>query len=920
MARANTNDFKMCIKYMNEAKKYMDSAEDILYIIPEHVDSSILMKDNGGLTNILRRLYTQQEKCNRIINYCNTVVESYETMELNIQNKLNNLITISARLTQSAIKSMNENIQDSLKANSNTVKPKTSTKNKNIFQKSLSGIKSVGKGVQKTTSSAVKNTSNFMNSISKKVGCNCGNWALGLGNKFTSATKDAISITSGIGKSKAVKSACDFGKWMLYEPASEKWKDIKNIGKENWKDIKSTACNFGEWMLYEPVDEKWKDIKNIGERTMATICNASSSFTWGLLDFVEGSWDSLNIIGTAILTNPALLYDVNNYIYSKIAGKKFESKTVEMWKNTKAEVADDWVGYYKQEQEESEYGQWLKEESYAYTGTKQASESIGTISGAIILSVLTGGLGSMASGTAVSPELAGGIFMGASSLGSGSEQAWNNGATLGEGLAYGGASAIIDGFSYYLGAKLGKVVLGSGTSAGSKLGTAAFRIGTDSADGFVSSLIQTPLQKIYRDESLKTIFKENGGWKSVAINTFIAGGLSTLSTIHDIKGDNLVNSKNLNTNNVENIDANNVKKPTVTLQEQIDMANFEVQKGHFTSIDINSIDDIDYSDLAKLTNPENVIFRLSDGTTYDYKDILDMKYRKFSLDNNIQVVNARTLNNPMEVAQYFNDSKQYLYQKLKALATNNHDNIEINNFYKKIGDTKISKIDEKELYEFMKSHLSYEEKKVYKTLSKNTYLKIYTTEEKKVIDTFTKFGGPMLEAKLRNTKTIFDNRVIDGTDDKKVNSYLKKCWEATHFEEAPSDNMVEYFVKQLDNIIEKTPVLSETLIVKRGAGNLYYNGEQIDLTTAKPGTMINDSAYTSVSAIDTRISNRNNIQLEITLPKGTKASYIEPFTGIKNYGQQELILPRNSKYVITSYPQYNPNTNTTIVKAELLLE
>ena len=284
-------------------------------------------------------------------------------------------------------------------------------------------------------------------------------------------------------------------------------------------------------------------VKEIGERTCATICNFSSSFTWGIAKFGEGLFDGLNIIGTGIGSLATGAYDAGGYIYSKISGDKFESKTKEMWKNTMAQVSEEFVGFYQKEQEESEYGDWLKDESYAYKGVNQAGETIGQITGAIVLSVATAGLGTTTAAGSVSSELAGGVFMGTSSLGKSSEKAWDEGANIIEGLLYGGSNAILDGVSYFVGAKLGKVVLGSGTNIASKLGTVGFRIGTDSLDGFISSLSQIPLQKIYKDEGLSDIFKENGGWQTVLINTAVAGGMSTLSTVFDLKGDNLTKQK-----------------------------------------------------------------------------------------------------------------------------------------------------------------------------------------------------------------------------------------------------------------------------------------------------------------------------------------------------------------------------------------
>ena len=497
MAKVNINDFEITTKRMADAQQYISSAEDILYQAIGHLDWRIVQDRNNRLNSILDKLYDQENKCNNIINYCNTVINSYQSMESIIENKLKGLAQTSVKLGELTLKA----IQSDIKQKKST--PKLSPED--IKRIKLSEVPKVEKKKKKKTwwqkaGSAVK----------------------GLAGDITDA-------------------ACDAGNWVASK-ASDAVDFVEDTVSDVADSVKDVACDVGNWVSTKT--ENIVDfVKEIGERTCATICNFSSSFTWGIAKFGEGLFDGLNIIGTGIGSLATGAYDAGGYIYSKISGDKFESKTKEMWKNTMAQVSEEFVGFYQKEQEESEYGDWLKDESYAYKGVNQAGETIGQITGAIVLSVATAGLGTTTAAGSVSSELAGGVFMGTSSLGKSSEKAWDEGANIIEGLLYGGSNAILDGVSYFVGAKLGKVVLGSGTNIASKLGTVGFRIGTDSLDGFISSLSQIPLQKIYKDEGLSDIFKENGGWQTVLINTAVAGGMSTLSTVFDLKGDNLTKQK-----------------------------------------------------------------------------------------------------------------------------------------------------------------------------------------------------------------------------------------------------------------------------------------------------------------------------------------------------------------------------------------
>lgn len=587
MAGANINDFTNTNRYLSESSGNINSSENKLYQVIGNIYWQALQTQSNELNNILDKIHFCNDKCGRIINYCNTVINTYQQMDSNIE-------VSSQRLANNI----------SIKKNNNKSSSKQKKQEeKSFFEKGWDEIKDFGNDIADTAAEV-------------------GDW-------IESKVEDA-------------------GEW------------INDVAEETGAAISSAFKSFVSDMS-DVVDK----VSDVAERCGATFCNFCTSFTWGLADFTEGMVDALDILGTSIISIGTGAYDIGNYAYSKITGKTFESVTKKRWEQSEEFVSQDITSYYEKKQENTEYVQWLKEKSYAYEDVKNVSKIFGGISGAVMGSWLTGALGIATELGQKGLSILGGIFMGSSSLGSSTEKAWNEGASIGEGLAYGGINALFDGASYVVGAKLGQTVVGGGTSILSKIGTAFFRVGTDSADGFISSFGQTLFQKIYKDESLSEIFAENGGWKSVIVNTAIAGGLSSISTIFDIKNDNLKDQKT-------SFEVDTDSSPTMTklsLDEQIEKANIEIEKGHFVSIDIDSIDDISYNDIKKIKDPSQILYRLKDGTILNESQLIDRKVNKFNSiisEDNFKSRYTTAIDDTAELTQeQINEDLMKTYRKIQ---------------------------------------------------------------------------------------------------------------------------------------------------------------------------------------------------------------------------------------------------------------
>ena len=266
-----------------------------------------------------------------------------------------------------------------------------------------------------------------------------------------------------------------------------------------------------------------------------------------------------------------------------------------------------------------------------------------------------------------------------------------------------------------------------------------------------------------------------------------------------------------------------------------------------------------------------------------------------------------------DIANYFNDANQFLLNQLEIIA-NTTNNQEVKKAYDKMSNESIRDIDYKDYLKY----LPRKDKKTYKKLQLLDKIgNSYTETEKDLIQTYTLAAGPAVTAYLRHTITNFKGRFFNGKKKSSINEYLTKSINFTgKFNELFKYTNVDEYVQAMDNIIEKSEPLKDDILVYRGVDALYLDGNRIN--TFNIGQKFNDQAFMSTSLIPKKISSTRHISLEIEVPKGTKAAYLEKFAGIKNYNQQELLLGRNNEFEIISYPKIDQNTGQIKIRARLI--
>lgn len=380
--------------------------------------------------------------------------------------------------------------------------------------------------------------------------------------------------------------------------------DVAATGAENggksesfWGKVGNFFKGIGSYIV-DSIVHPFKTLVKTG----ASIVNFAVGLINGVLNFVEALVDCVALIVTAVASIFTGLYDLCQWIGGKITGNEdWESATKKMWGGVMKFVATKWVdkafnGFY----ENTAVGKWLDDQAYGpfkHTGGMyKFSKGVGYVVGIVILTIVTYGIGGVASGAGGAAGSAGSAAAGAASgaassatssfasaatavfttkggaallgavgaaagTGKNTQNAWADGASLGEGLTYGVAMGAYEGLQFYTGARINMLQVG-----GSKLLTAGSHVALDTVDGASSGFVDPLLKMIYTpneqnqeqilyyvnyDENgnkidnktwdeltfgqkYKAMFEYNGGWKTVGTNAAIAGVLSTITEVPDI--------------------------------------------------------------------------------------------------------------------------------------------------------------------------------------------------------------------------------------------------------------------------------------------------------------------------------------------------------------------------------------------------
>lgn len=423
--------------------------------------------------------------------------------------------------------------------------------------------------------------------------------------------------------------------------------DISNDAKSLWTDATNWWDDVEAWWNFDalPVIENatsavWDVIKSVE----ATKVVFYQSLVEGILQFGEAIVDFTELVGTAVFSVGTGLVDGGQAIYSLITGEEWSSVTKEMWEETMGFVSKQYVtGWFDSLYENTKYGQWLKDNAYGFDTVRSIGSGIGYTAGIVILTIATAGLGgaaatggSVTTTTAVSTASTTQMsFIAASAgIGKGTQNAWNDGADLLEGLTNGTLSGLWEGLQFYIGGKISNLKIFESDGTGTKVLNALSRVILDGVDGGAEGFVLPLLSSIYKDgyydengtyiefsddknilERYSEIFDDNGGWSTVLTQASIGSALSLISEGFDLR-------KYFKSSDGLDSSVTNEIKIQKSLIEQINEVNYHTQKGDLLNytFKINSIDEITPDLISKIYDPSIVSFKIGD-KVFDYIDI-----------------------------------------------------------------------------------------------------------------------------------------------------------------------------------------------------------------------------------------------------------------------------------------------------------
>ena len=240
--------------------------------------------------------------------------------------------------------------------------------------------------------------------------------------------------------------------------------------------------------------------------TGATIATFGTSLVEGVLDFGETCVDFVVTAGTGVLSIFTGMYDL--FTGSHV--------TEDMWNGTKSFVSDKKIeNIFNSFYNETSVGRWMKDNSLGFDTVRSVGKGIGYTAGVVALTALTGGGASAVTASSLATTA------GAMGFSNGVEEAWADGASTLDGLAYGTAAGLWEGAQWYVGGKINQL-------GGNSFGDVAKRVLLDTADSGLEGFVQPGLSMIYKDyggsnfgENYQKAFESMGGWGNVGTQAAI---------------------------------------------------------------------------------------------------------------------------------------------------------------------------------------------------------------------------------------------------------------------------------------------------------------------------------------------------------------------------------------------------------------
>ena len=336
-----------------------------------------------------------------------------------------------------------------------------------------------------------------------------------------------------------------------------------------WSDVTDWWSSDALPWIQKAADAVWDVVKSTG----ATVAVLVQSLVEGVLQFGEGIVDLAVLLGTGVCSLFTGAADIVQAVNAFFTDEEWSSYTIAMWEGTKGFVSKEYVtGWFDSLYQDTAYGQWLAENSFFFDTTRSIASGVGYISGAVLLSIATFGVGSVvtsggtlsfsaATAATSSAEMA--VTATAAGIGRGTQNAWNNGADLVEGLVAGTFNGLWEGLQFYIGGKInGLKVFGTDgilktiqfSDIKTQLLNSLSHVILDGIDAGVEGFVIPFIDSLYKDgyydengnyieftenqsvlERYSELFDDNGGWSTVLTQASIGSVASLIGEAFSLR-------------------------------------------------------------------------------------------------------------------------------------------------------------------------------------------------------------------------------------------------------------------------------------------------------------------------------------------------------------------------------------------------
>lgn len=894
---------------LNNSNKYLSKAADIISSLNVPKDFSYYKQ----LKNMSQDITDIDKNVKNINKWVSDVANKFQTAERKNSN------TISSLLSQLDKTNFASNIG---KTGSGVVG--VATHSMALGQNNITTFEQKGLELAETITNGVQNGINSVGAKISSTWDSLYNKTVKTGKNFFENCKAKVSdfVTGAINE---ISNGINKIKDGITTFAKEGWEKIYGLKQNIENGINSVGAHISSgWDSF--CTEIFPDILDLWMRTTASIINLEIGIVKGLFQFAESLVDLVVMLLMVSLTVTTGLIDaVSGIMYAftgmdiidsnkkvtKLLGleeeydkmfeffgvegtEEFDSITAFAWKKTMGFVAEDWVGNaYSAFYQNSLVGQAFDEMAFDIFKSDgiatEIASGIGEVAGIILLTVATAGVGDIA----VAPEWISPIIATLSGTGKYTEESWENMRDSSwEGIE-----------RMYEKGEITEDELNTYKTIRSLTDEQWSNIEKDHENGIIS---QEEFEQIKRirdmpedwttlENGVKGILYgvSNGVWEGV--QWYVGGELGGWTMKNGSKiATSIVRVGADTTFNVLDTPLRTVMD-AITYGKTWDQA-WKEQGGWqsvLTNMGIGLIGSVG-GEIFDGIKPNKVEGVLNDNQAIDIVDeskkFIDDFNNKFpdSFDNG-----ARKLQDAQQVAEYFSDPKGFLAGKF--------------------GVNDIRYMTDSEIYKYAKKNLGKEDFKAFDNLYSKR--RRFSKEEKDFILAFAAAGGPAIEAYCRGVDVEFRGHIFEGGNYKKMNDYFHAVVNNVGASSTLKGLDIDGAVNMLDNIIENSKPLTESLILTRYVDGIFNDGNRI--LNPQAGMIFNDKAFLSTSASGGTYANRN-MRLEIEVPAGSKVAYIEPeaiaHTGFR---QQEVLLGRNNMYQITDV-RYDINTGQYIIKAKMI--